>query len=122
MNPRKTLNKIRQRRKKRARAKIFGTSDMPRLSIFRSNRYDYVQLIDDEKGKTMVSATTKELENSKLKTQNSKLILAGQLGELIGKKAVEKGIKRAVFDRGKYKYHGRVKAIAEGARKSGLQL
>ncbi len=70
----------------------------------------------------MVSATTKELENSKLKTQNSKLILAGQLGELIGKKAVEKGIKRAVFDRGKYKYHGRVKAIAEGARKSGLQL
>ena len=122
MNPRKTLNKIRQRRKKRARAKIFGSSDMPRLSIFRSNRYDYVQLIDDEKGKTMVSATTKELENSKLKTQNSKLILAGQLGELIGKKAVEKGIKRAVFDRGKYKYHGRVKAIAEGARKSGLQL
>ena len=70
----------------------------------------------------MVSATTKELENSKLKTQNSKLILAGQLGELIGKKAVEKGIKRAVFDRSKYKYHGRVKAIAEGARKSGLQL
>ena len=122
MKPRKTLNKIRQRRKKRARAKIFGTSDMPRLSIFRSNRYDYVQLIDDEKGKTMVSATTKELENSKLKTQNSKLILAGQLGELIGKKAVEKGIKKAVFDRSKYKYHGRVKAIAEGARKSGLQL
>ena len=122
MNSQKVLNKVRLRRKKRSRAKIYGTSDMPRLSIFRSNRYDYVQLIDDEKGKTMVSATTKELENSKLKTQNSKLILAGQLGELIGKKAVEKGIKRAVFDRGKYKYHGRVKAIAEGARKSGLQL
>lgn len=122
MNSQKVLNKVRLRRKKRARAKIYGTSDMPRLSIFRSNRYDYVQLIDDEKGKTMVSATTKELENSKLKTQNSKLILAGQLGELIGKKAVEKGIKRAVFDRSKYKYHGRVKAIAEGARKSGLQL
>ena len=107
MNSQKVLNKVRLRRKKRARAKIYGTSDMPRLSIFRSNRYDYVQLIDDEKGKTLVSATTKETK---------------QLGELIGKKAVEKGIKRAVFDRSKYKYHGRVKAIAEGARKSGLQL
>jgi large subunit ribosomal protein L18 len=122
MDKRKSLNIARNRRKKRSRAKIFGTAEKPRLSVFRSNRYTYIQLIDDEQGKTLISASNKELQNSKLKAQNSKLIQAGQLGELIAEKAVEKGIKRAVFDRGRYKYHGRIKSIVEGARKGGLQL
>ena len=121
---RKILNKTRVRRKQRTRAKIFGTADKPRLSVFRSNRYTYVQLIDDMAGKTLVSASTKEIEKtkSKLPGANPKVLLAEQLGELIAKKAVEKGIKKAVFDRGKYKYHGRIKAVAEGMRKGGLQL
>ena len=119
---RKTLNEIRERRKRRTRAKFFGTSDKPRLSVFRSNRYTYVQLIDDSVGKTMVGVSTRELEKSKVKGQKSRVLLSEQLGELIAKKAVEKGIKKAVFDRGKHKYHGRIKAVAEGARKGGLQL
>jgi len=118
----KALNLIRLRRKRRSRAKIFGTANRPRLSVFRSNRYTYAQLIDDEKGKTLVGASTRELTNSKLKTQNSKFKPAEQLGELVAKKAAEKGIKKAIFDRGSYKYHGRVKAVAEGVRKGGLQL
>ncbi len=107
MNPRKALNKVRLRRKRRTKAKIYGTAERPRFSIFRSNRYTYVQLIDDEKGKTLVSASTRESK---------------QLGELIAKKAIEKGIKKVVFDRGRYKYHGRVKSVVEEARKGGLQL
>lgn len=139
MTKKKVLNQIRLRREKRTRVKIFGTADKPRLSVFRSNYYTYGQLIDDEAGRTLVSASTKEIKKSKVKgpacaepacrtgratagRQESKVVLSERLGELIAKKAVEKGIKKAVFDRGKYKYHGRVKAVAEGARKEGLQL
>jgi len=121
MKKRKILNQIRLRRKKRVRAKIFGTADQPRLSVFRSNRYTYAQLINDEKGETLVSASTRELTtNNQQPTTKQKQ--AERLGELVAKKAIEKGIKKAIFDRGRYKYHGRVKAIAEGARKGGLQL
>ncbi len=91
----------------RTRSKIHGTASRPRFSIFRSNQTVYVQLIDDKEGKTLVSASTKESKN---------------LGELIGKKAFEKGIKKVVFDRGSYKFHGRIKKIAEEARKAGLQI
>jgi large subunit ribosomal protein L18 len=141
MNPRKTLNKIRFQRKKRARARIFGTADKPRLSIFRSNRYTYIQLIDDKTGKTLISASTYELSKSEKPAfakvpasaeasadksaggqKEKKQELAGKLGELIAKKAIEKNIIKAVFDRGKYKYHGRIKAVAEAARKGGLQI
>ncbi|KKR88870.1 MAG: 50S ribosomal protein L18 [Candidatus Wolfebacteria bacterium GW2011_GWA2_42_10] len=101
----------------RTRAKIFGTASKPRLSVFRGNRYTCIQLIDDEKGNTLASASTREL-----KKKDKRTVLAEQLGELIAKKAVEKGIEKAVFDRSFYKYHGRVKAIAEGARKGGLKL
>jgi len=121
MNPRKTLNKIRFLRKKRARARIFGMADKPRLSIFRSNRYTYVQLIDDKTGKTLISASTYELSKSE-KQKAREQELAGKLGELIAKKAIEKNIGKAVFDRGKYKYHGRIKAVVEAARKGGLQI
>ncbi|MEK7593315.1 MAG: 50S ribosomal protein L18 [Patescibacteria group bacterium] len=112
MNNKKILNKIKERKKKRVRSKIFGTSERPRLSIFKSNRYIYAQLINDDEGKTLCSVFAKQPT-----TKDKK-----QLGELIAKKAVEKGIKKAVFDRGNYKYHGRIKEIAEGARKEGLQL
>ena len=112
MNRKKTLNKIKERRKKRIRSKIFGTSERPRLSIFKSNRYVYAQLINDDESKTLCSVSTRQLAASGKK----------QLGETIAKKAAEKGIKKAVFDRGNYKYHGRIKEIAEGVRKGGLQL
>ena len=112
MNFKKALNRIRLRRKKRSRAKIFGVADKPRLSVFRSNRDVYVQLINDKEGKTIVSASTKEIGVGPTEL----------VGELIAKKALEKGVKKAVFDKSWYKYHGRVKAVAEGARKGGLQF
>lgn len=118
----KELNQIRQRRKRRTRAKIFGTSERPRLSVFRSHRYTYAQLINDIESKTLASASTQEINKSKVKSQKSKVALAEQLGELVAKKAVEKGVKKAVFDRRQYRYHGRIKAVSEGARKKGLQL
>ena len=109
MNPLKKINQIRLRRKRRARAKIFGTSEKPRLSIFRSNRYIYVQLIDDKTGKTLISASTYELSKSEKPAftkapvsakaladksaggqKTKKQELAGKLGELIAKKAIEK--------------------------------
>lgn len=120
MNSKKALNKTRIKRKKRARAKIFGTLERPRLSVFRSNKHTYVQLIDDEAGKTLFGVSTKKLAKDKLKAKKSDL--AGKLGELTAKKALEKGIKKAIFDRGNYRYFGRVKTIAESARKHGLQL
>ena len=122
MNYQKTLNKIRTRRKKRTRAKIYGTAEKPRLSVFRSNRHTYAQLINDENGKTLASASTKEIKKSKVKGQMSKVALAEQLGELLAKKAVEKGIDKIIFNRGKYKYHGRIKMVAESARKGGLRF
>ena len=120
MNSQKTLNKIRERRKKRTRAKVFGTAEKPRLSVFRSNRYTYAQLINDENGKTLASASTRELKAAKQKITKQKE--AEQLGELLAKKAVEKGIGKTIFNRDKYNYHGRIKMVAEGARKGGLQL
>lgn len=121
MNKKKILNEIRERRTIRSRAKISGTSEKPRLSVFRSNRYDYAQLIDDASGKTLVGVSTRELSKGG-KSKAKKSETAAKLGELVAKKAAEKGVNKAVFDRGKYKYHGRIKAVAEAARKGGLQL
>ena len=101
----------RYRRRKKVRAKIFGTAKLPRLSVFKSNQYIYVQLIDDDKGRTIASA------KGKLNIKQAK-----KTGELIAKKAREKKIEKVVFDRGGYGYHGRVKAIAEGAREGGLKF
>ncbi|MDP2934179.1 MAG: 50S ribosomal protein L18 [bacterium] len=106
-------------RHRRVRAKIKGTVSIPRLCVFRSNRHIYCQLIDDQKGKTMVIASDMEIK-SKVKSQKSKV--AEQVGELLAKKAAEKKIEKVVFDRGGYKYHGRIKALAEGARKGGLKF
>lgn len=99
------------RRHKRGRAKIFGTAKLPRLSVFRSNQYIYAQLIDDEKSRTLAAA------RGSLNIKEAR-----KVGELIAKKAKEKKIERVVFDRGGYQYHGRVKALAEGAREAGLKF
>lgn len=104
-------------KKNRSRAKISGTAEKPRLSIFRSNKYTYAQLIDDLKGHTLASASTQELKKGGKKAELAKL-----LGELIAEKAKKAGIKSAVFHRSYYRYHGRVKAVAEGAREGGLKF
>lgn len=110
------------KRKKRIRAKIRGTSKKPRLSVFRSNKSIYAQLIDDEKGQTLVFASEKEIGRKPKKGSQTKTEKARLVGEILGQKAVKKGIKQAVFDRGLYQYHGRIKALAEGARKGGLEI
>lgn len=130
MNSRKKLNEKRTRRGARTRKAILGTTDRPRLAVRRSNRYFYAQLIDDLKGHTLVSASSfrgaKAAAGAKTtaaaKTKNAKSSDAYAVGEALGKKAVEKGIKAAVFDRSSYKFHGRVKQFAEGAKKAGLQF
>lgn len=106
------------RRANRTRARVKGISTRPRLSVFRSNRMIYAQLIDDTAMKTLVSASAKGLSKGK----RTKTEEAAAIGELLASKAKEKGIKRAVFDRGGYLYHGRVKAVADGARKGGLEF
>ncbi len=108
----------RKRRHKRVRAKVFGTNKVPRLCVFRSPKHIYAQLIDDEKGKTLASAGDLGIKQ----TKDKKTALAAKVGKLIAQKAQEKKIKKVVFDRGGYKYHGRVKAVAEGAREGGLEF
>ncbi len=107
---------LKARRKKRVRAKITGSKDCPRLSVFRSLAHIYVQLIDDAKGVTLASASDLEIKSAK----DKKTDLAFKVGELIAGKAVKLGIKKIAFDRSGNKFHGRVKAVAEGARKGGL--
>ncbi len=102
----------------RIRARVKGVANVPRLSVFRSNRYTYAQLIDDEKGITLAQASDLKEKNR----QQSKTERAKQTGKLLAKKSLEKKIRRAVFDRGGYKYHGRIKELAEGARESGLKI
>lgn len=105
-------------RHKRIRAKIKGTSERPRLSVYISNIHVYAQIINDEIGHTLVSASSLELKNEKL----SGMEKAKRVGELIAKRALEKNIKKVVFDRGGFKYTGRIKALAESARNSGLEF
>lgn len=104
-------------RKKRVRSQIRGSKERPRLSVFRSNKYIYGQIINDDKGVTLVAASEKEIKPAPTKTERARLV-----GELLGKKALKLGIKKVVFDRGSYQYHGRVKALADGARKAGLEF
>lgn len=117
MNAKKLLNKRRLRRVARTRAKLLGTEKIPRLAVSRSNRFMYAQLIDDLSGRTLAHATSLEIKEKKAKTA-----MAEHVGELIGKRAKEIGIKTVIFDRREYKYHGRVKALADGARKAGLKF
>jgi len=112
----------RQRRHARVRAKVKGTSSMPRLSVFRSPNHIYAQVIDDSQGHTLATASTldpevKSAANGKNKTGKSELV-----GTLLAKRAKGKGVEKVVFDRGGFKYHGRVKALAEAARQEGLKF
>lgn len=120
INKQKIKKIIKERRHNRQRAKISGTKPCPRFSVFRSNKHISCQLINDDEGKTLVSANDIEIKNKK--TKNKKSEIAFMVGGLIAEKAAKKEIKKVVFDKGCYKYHGRVKSIAEGARKGGLQF
>jgi large subunit ribosomal protein L18 len=118
---RPTKRNKRERRHRRVRARIKGTSQRPRFSVFRSNREVWIQLIDDLSGKTLAAASSKEI-NKKGKKKLPLLERAGATGLLMAKRASENKVERVVFDRGGYKYHGVVKALAEGARKGGLKF
>ena len=115
-------NKIRKGRHLRIRKSIVGTPERPRLNVFRSSKHMYAQLIDDVSGVTIVSAST--LDNElKDKVKNGSSVEAAKLvGDLVAKRAVEKGYSSIVFDRGGYLYHGRIKALADSAREAGLQF
>ncbi len=116
----KPVNKEVQRAKRhrRIRFHLKGTPSRPRLNVFRSNKAIYCQIIDDLAGTTLVAASSLELKE----TSGGNIEGARKVGELIAKKALEKGIKQVVFDRGGYLYHGRVKALAEAAREAGLEF
>jgi large subunit ribosomal protein L18 len=115
-------NEIRLRKHDRVRKKIKGTAERPRLNVFRSLKNIYVQVIDDTTGTTLVAASTlDEAIKGKIANGGNKAA-AKEVGKLIGQKAIEKGIKKVVFDRGGYLYHGRVKELAEGAREAGLEF
>ncbi len=110
------MENTKEKRIKRVRSKIFGTNLRPRLAVFRSNKHIYAQLINDEKGETLVCASDKELKN--IKTDK----IAEEVGKILAKKAVVKKITCAVFDRRAYKYHGQIKKLADGARNGGLKI
>jgi large subunit ribosomal protein L18 len=116
MKPAKNLNKKRAQRIGRVRAKVSGTAERPRLVVNRTNRYIYAQIIDDTKGHTLFSASSLGAK----KGAKSEQALA--IGEALGKKAAEKGIKQVVFDRRSYQFHGRVKNFAEGVIKAGITI
>ncbi|MEH7108890.1 MULTISPECIES: 50S ribosomal protein L18 [Bacillaceae] len=113
-------NATRRKRHARVRAKLSGTSARPRLNVFRSNKHIYAQLIDDIAGVTLASASTLDKEFNLESSSNVEA--AQKVGELVAKRAVEKGISAVVFDRGGYLYHGRIQALADAARENGLQF
>jgi len=117
-NPKVTARK---KRVQRIRVKIFGTTERPRMSVYRSNRHIYVQIIDDIQHKTLVAMSTED-KNFESIDLNGKCEQAKKIGLLIAEKAKNAGIEKVVFDRGGYIYHGRVKALSEGAREGGLQF
>lgn len=112
----------RLKRKKRIRKNISGSQERPRLSVFRSAKHIYAQIIDDTKGFTLVSASTLDKEFKEGKVEGKKMEIAKAVGSLIGKRAVDKGITKVVLDRNGYLYHGRIKSLSDGAREAGLNF
>ncbi|WP_181351021.1 50S ribosomal protein L18 [Thalassobacillus sp. CUG 92003] len=113
-------NVVRKKRHARVRSSVFGTAERPRLNVYRSNKHIYAQLIDDERQITVASASTSEND---IELENTGNVDAAQkIGEIVAGRAVEKGYKVVVFDRGGYLYHGRVKALADAAREAGLEF
>ena len=112
--------KVRQKKHRRMRNHISGTAERPRLAVFRSNENMYAQIIDDVAGHTLVSASTLQKDVKAELEKTNDVAAAAYLGTVIGKKAVEAGIKEVVFDRGGFIYHGKIKALADAAREAGL--
>ena len=110
----------RLKRKKRIRKKIYGTTERPRLSVFRSSRHIYAQIIDDTAGRTLVAASTVDQQTKDAPKFKNKVEAANFVGKIVGERALNQGIKKVVFDRNGFLYHGRVKSLSEGARKTGL--
>lgn len=120
MNSRQTTSKLRGARHLRVRKRVFGTSDRPRLCVFRTPKHIYAQIIDDSLHHTLVAASTVEPAVRNNGTKKTKIEWSKNVGALIAKKAIDKGITKVVFDRGGYKYHGRIKSLAEAAREGRL--
>lgn len=118
----KAKNELRQTRHQRVRAKIKGTAQMPRLSVFRGLKNITLQLIDDTKGVTICFVKSSEIKEAKVEGKQAKVALAYLTGKKLAELAKSKGVEKVVFDRGGYRYHGRVAAAADGAREGGLQF
>lgn len=115
-------NDARLKRHYRMRRDVVGTAERPRLNVFRSLKHIYAQIIDDETGKTLVSASTNDKELREAIENGGNVEAAKKIGQEVAKKAIAQGIKKVVFDRGGYIYHGRVAAVAAGAREAGLEF
>ena len=122
MRHQKSLNLRRWRRTNRVRKKLRGSADHPRLSIHRSNKHMYAQLIDDDSGTTICSASTRDKDLSGKCKNGGNCEAAKLIGETLAEKAKAAGVKRVIFDRGQFKYHGRVAQVADAAREAGLEL
>ena len=120
-----TLNlrtQARLKRKKRIRKKLVGTGNRPRLCVFRSARHIYAQVIDDSLGQTLAAASSIEKDVREDTEAKDKVATANKVGKIIGQRAIEKGFKKVVFDRNGFLYHGRIKAVSDGAREAGLEF
>ena len=119
MNRIELKNAQRARRKLRVRKKIYGTPERPRMTVFRSNKHTYIQIIDDTTGRTLAAASNKEKELASVKNTVAE---AGKIGETIAERLKKANITKVVFDRNGYLYHGVIKAVADGARKAGIEF
>ena len=118
----RSRNKLRVRRHDRIRKRLKGSAERPRLSVFRSLHHVYAQVIDDATGRTVVAASTREQAVAEGLTSKASTAAAQRVGEIVAQRAKEKGVTAVVFDRGGYKYHGRIKALADAARSAGLEF
>ncbi|MCI8746824.1 MAG: 50S ribosomal protein L18 [Lachnospiraceae bacterium] len=122
MIKKQSRSEVRAKKHLKVRKRISGTPERPRMAVFRSNNHMYVQVIDDVAGHTLVSASTLQGEVKEGLEKTNNIDAAAKLGSVIAKRAIDKGIKTVVFDRGGYIYHGKVKALAEAAREAGLEF
>ena len=122
MVSKESRTKIREKKHRRQRNRFSGTAERPRLAVFRSNNHMYAQIIDDTVGKTLVAASTLEADIKKELEKTNNVDAAAYVGKVIGERAVEKGIKEVVFDRGGFIYQGKIAALADAAREAGLEF
>ncbi len=118
----KPRNELRKQRHRRVRTKLSGTAERPRLNVFRSSRQIYAQIIDDQSGRTLAAASSLDPGLKKELPRGSDAAAAGKVGSLLARRALDSGITEVVFDRGGYRYHGRIKALADAAREEGLKF